>query len=96
MTDAVYSPEVLRHFSRVGYGDFDYPAELDRVSAPTLVIVGAEDRITTPRAARVLHEGIADSELAILEAAGHMSFVEARDEYVAAVGGFLRRAVGLK
>ena len=38
---------------------------LERVSKPTLVIVGEHDRTTTPRAARVLHEGIAGSELVV-------------------------------
>jgi pimeloyl-ACP methyl ester carboxylesterase len=86
----VYVPEVLRYFANVGYGDFDFTAELGRVSAPTLVVVGAEDRVTTPRAARVLNKGIAGSELAVLDGAGHMSMIEAKDAYLAAVHGFLR------
>jgi proline iminopeptidase len=89
--DTVYVPEVLRHFANAGYGDFDYEPDLGRVSKPTLVVVGAEDRATTPRAARVLHEGISGSELAVLDGAGHMSMVEANEAYLAAVRGFLRR-----
>ena len=92
MAGAVYSPEVLRHFARVGYGDFDYAPDLERVSKPTLVLVGGEDRTTTPRAARVLHRGIRGSELLVLEGAGHMSFVEAQEAYLGAVRGFLRGA----
>jgi pimeloyl-ACP methyl ester carboxylesterase len=88
--DTVYSPDVLRHFASVGYGDFDYTPDLRRIDRPTLVIVGADDRTTTPRAAGVLHEGIPGSELVVLEEAGHMSFVEARDEYLLAVRRFLR------
>jgi pimeloyl-ACP methyl ester carboxylesterase len=89
--DTVYVPDVLRHFANEGYGDFDYTADLGRVSRPTLVLVGAEDRVTTPRAARVLHEGIPGSELSVLDGAGHMSMVEAQDAYLGAVRGFLRR-----
>lgn len=85
------SPEVLRHFANKGYGDFDYLPGLARVSKPTLVVVGEHDRTTTPRAARVLHEGIEGSELAIIPGAGHMSFVESPEPYFAAVRGFLRR-----
>jgi pimeloyl-ACP methyl ester carboxylesterase len=89
---AAGSPEVLRHFANAGYGDFDYRPLLARVSKPTLVIVGEHDRTTTPRAAGVLHEGIAGSELVVVPDAGHMSFVEQRDTYVSAVRGFLARA----
>ena len=85
----VYVPEVLRHFANEGYGDFDYTSDLGRVSKPTLVIVGAEDRTTTPRAARVLHERIPGSELAVLDGAGHMSMIEAQDAYLRAVKRFL-------
>ena len=92
--DTVGSPEVLRRFADVGYGDFDYVPELGRVSKPTLVIVGEEDRTTTPRAARVLHEGIESSELVVIPGVGHLSFVEASDAYLGAVKAFLRKVVG--
>jgi len=87
----VGSPEVLRHFATIGYGNFDYPPQLGRISKPTLVIVGEHDRATTPRAARVLHEGIPDSELVVVPGAGHMSFVEAPEPYFGAVRAFLRK-----
>lgn len=89
--ETVYAPEVLRHAANMGYGDFDYPPQLERVRKPTLIVVGERDRTTTPRAARVLHEGIEGSELAVLPEAGHMSYVEAQDAYLDAVRGFLRR-----
>ena len=88
--ETVWSPEVLRHFARAGYGDFDFVPNLSRVREPVLVIVGEHDRTTTPRAARVLHAGIEGSALAIVPDAGHMSFVEAQDVYLEAVLGFLR------
>jgi proline iminopeptidase len=87
--DTVGSPEVLRHFANAGYGDFDYRPKLGEVHKPTLVIVGAHDRTTTPRAARVLHEGIENSELVLVPDAGHMSFVEQPDVYLDAVRRFL-------
>jgi proline-specific peptidase len=90
--DTIYDPAVLRHFSTTGYGDFDYSADLGKVAKPTLVLVGAHDRVTTPRAARVLHEGIPGSEYAELEGAGHMSMCEAQAEYLAVVREFLHRA----
>lgn len=85
----VGSPEVLRHFANAGYGDFDYRPKLGTIQKPTLIIVGEHDRTTTPRAARVLHEGIAGSELAIIADAGHMSSVEQTGAYLKTVRRFL-------
>jgi proline iminopeptidase len=90
--ETIGSPEVLRHFARIGYGDFDYRPRLQNVRRPTLVVVGEHDRTTTPRAARVLHEGIDGSELVVVPNAGHMSFVEDRQRYLDAVRSFLRAA----
>jgi proline iminopeptidase len=91
--ETIFSPEVLRHFAKVGYGDFDFAADLGRVSAPTLVIVGERDRTSTPRAARILHEGISGSEFVLVPDVGHMSFVEAPEAYLGAVRTFLRETV---
>ena len=87
--ETVGSPEVLRHFANAGYGDFDYRPKLGRVAKPTLVVVGEHDRTTTPRAARILHEGIVGSELVIIPSVGHLSFVERTDVYLDAVRRFL-------
>jgi proline iminopeptidase len=85
------SPEVLRYFANIGYGAFDYRPKLKEVDKPTLVLVGEYDRTTTPRAAQVLHEGIPGSDLHIVPAAGHMTFVEQTDEYLAVIRDFLAR-----
>ena len=87
--ETIGAPEVLRHFATAGYGDFDYRPKLGDVHKPTLVIVGDYDRTTTPRAARVLHDGIENSELVLVPDAGHMSFVEQPDDYIDAVRRFL-------
>jgi proline iminopeptidase len=89
--ETIGTPGVLRHFANVGYGDFDFTPDLGRVQKPTLLVVGEKDRTTTTRAARVLHDGIAGSELVVVPGAGHMSLVEAQDEYLEAVRGFLQR-----
>jgi pimeloyl-ACP methyl ester carboxylesterase len=87
--ETVGSPEVLRYFANIGYGAFDYRSKLADVRKPTLILVGEHDRTTTPRAARVLHEGIANSELVTIPDAGHMSFVERPEQYLDAVRRFL-------
>jgi proline iminopeptidase len=89
--ETIYTPDVIRHFASAGYGDFDFVPDLPRVTRPTLVLVGEEDRTTTVRAARVLHDGIAGSQLTVIPAVGHMSFIEAPEAYLDAVRPFLRR-----
>jgi proline iminopeptidase len=89
----VYAPETLRHMATAGFGDFDFPPQLARVTKPTLVIAGEHDGSCTPRAARVLHAGIAGSEFVLLPDSAHMGFAERQDEYLDAVRTFLRRAV---
>ena len=93
MEGTVYSPDVLRHFANASYGGFDFGPRLGRVRRPTLVVVGEHDRTTTTRAARALHAAIRGSELRVLPGVGHMSFVEAQEEYLAAVRGFLNGAM---
>jgi pimeloyl-ACP methyl ester carboxylesterase len=92
--ETIYTPDVIRHFASAGYGDFDYVPDLSRVKRPTLVVVGEEDRTTTLRAARVLHQGIAGSDLTVIPAVGHMSFIEAPEAYLDAVRPFLHRVAG--
>ncbi|MFE7464053.1 alpha/beta fold hydrolase [Streptomyces sp. NPDC057499] len=55
---------------------FDIRGELGRVTAPTLVLVGAEDRVTGPGDARTLVAGIPDSRLALVPGASHLAPVE--------------------
>jgi proline-specific peptidase len=87
--ETIGSPEVLRYFANIEYGAFDYRPKLAGVRKPTLIVVGEHDRTTTPRGARVLHEGIPNSELVVIPDAGHMSFVEKSEPYLAAVRRFL-------
>ncbi|WUP96489.1 alpha/beta fold hydrolase [Streptomyces sp. NBC_00247] len=55
---------------------FDIRGELDRIGVPTLVVVGAEDRVTGPAEARTLVAGIPDARLALVPGASHLAPVE--------------------
>ena len=55
---------------------FDIRTELPRISAPTLVLVGAEDKVTGPAEARTLVAGIPDARLALVPGASHLAPVE--------------------
>ena len=60
----------------VALAHFDSRADLARITAPTLVIAGAQDPATTPGDMRILADGIANSTLHILEPAAHLASVE--------------------
>ncbi len=64
-------------------------AAAGRVRCPTLVIVGAEDRMTPARAGRALAATIADARVVAIEEAGHMMMVETPDATLDALRGFL-------
>ncbi|MEU3511975.1 alpha/beta fold hydrolase [Streptomyces longwoodensis] len=55
---------------------FDARAELGRVGAPTLVLVGSDDQVTGPAEARTLVAGIPDARLAVVPGASHLVPVE--------------------
>ena len=69
----------------------DATDELSAISVPTLVIVGEDDSLSPPEVARDIHERIKGSTLAVLPRAGHLSSLEAAEEFNAAVAGFLGR-----
>ena len=64
---------------------FDVSADLGRISAPTLVIAGRQDRATPPAHARELADGIADSTLIELAGVGHLAPVESPGRVAAAL-----------
>lgn len=67
----------------------DLRADVSRIGAPTLVIAGRHDPVTTLADGEALCSAIAQSQLAVLEAS-HISNVEDPAGFTAALGGFLR------
>ena len=62
---------------------------LSAVRVPTLVIVGEEDAVTPPSAAKALAGGIPGAKLVTIPQAGHLSNLEAPEAFNAAVRAFL-------
>ena len=87
---SVPSPEVLRHFANAGYGDLDYRSKLENVDKPTLVIVGEYDS-RRPRGRPACSATNPGERAPRRPDAGHLSFVEQPDDYLAAVRDFLGR-----
>lgn len=62
---------------------------LSQINCPVLVIVGSEDKLTPQAEAEVIHKGIDNSKLLVIDNAGHLSNMEAPDEFNKAVKEFL-------
>ncbi|OLC52453.1 MAG: hypothetical protein AUH85_17080 [Chloroflexi bacterium 13_1_40CM_4_68_4] len=69
---------------------FDASANLARVHAPTLVVAGAEDRLTTVADAEAVAGGIRGAELAVIDGAGHMVMLERPREFDERLERFFR------
>jgi len=69
--------------------DADERAALPNIEVPTLVISGEYDRITHPKACASLVASMPNAKLNEIKRAGHAPFISHRDEFIAAVKGFL-------
>jgi pimeloyl-ACP methyl ester carboxylesterase len=68
------------------------PEDLAKVTRPTLVIMGADDKVNAPdRHAQYIAENIPNAELWIPEKTGHSVHKERRDEWLVKVLDFLKR-----
>jgi 3-oxoadipate enol-lactonase len=72
--------------------DVELRADLPRITAPTLVISGAQDQALPPEHQRVIAEGIPGAELITLSPAAHIPTVEAPLEVTGAILGHLDAA----
>lgn len=57
-------------------GGLDATGQLEKVTAPALVVVGSADYATPPAMARAIAAGIPGAELVVLDGARHMSLIE--------------------
>ncbi|KIW87641.1 uncharacterized protein Z519_11615 [Cladophialophora bantiana CBS 173.52] len=72
-----------------GNAKWNQAAELHKVTAPTLVLTGRQDRAAAPEVSAAIASGVQRSKLAILEPCGHMPWVEQPEEFWSVVEGFL-------
>ena len=67
----------------------DQPTRADAIAVPTLVLVGAEDRVTPPALSQDLAARIAGATLVEIPEAGHLVNIERPDAFNAAVNAHL-------
>ena len=70
-------------------GAWDFRKELGRVAAPTLVVAGAEDPVTTPEVCETLVDGIPDARLHVIPDGAHLVNVERPEAFAEAALGHL-------
>jgi 3-oxoadipate enol-lactonase len=69
--------------------DMDFTASNPRITAPTLVIVGAQDAATPPAAGEAIAKAIKGAKLAVIDGA-HIANVEQPKQYTETVLSFLK------
>jgi pimeloyl-ACP methyl ester carboxylesterase len=67
----------------------DHTALLEKISVPTLIVVGEEDSITPPAEAEKMQRAIKNSRLVRIADAGHLSPMEKPEEFNRALLDFL-------
>lgn len=65
------------------------PEAAAKVRCPALLVIGELDVMTPPRAGRALAEAIAEAEVAMIPAGGHLMLVEQPDASLDALRGFV-------
>lgn len=68
----------------------DQTSFLPNILAPTLVLVGSEDKLATPEDAELMRREIRGSRLETIEGAGHLSNIERPAQFNSALSEFLR------
>jgi pimeloyl-ACP methyl ester carboxylesterase len=69
----------------------DYRSFLPRISVPTLVLFGEDDKLTDPRAGRFIADRVPGAELATFARSSHCPFVEEAPLFNATLDSFLER-----
>lgn len=86
----IWSHEALN----LGFKDFlrkyNFIPKLKKITAPTLVLAGAEDWICSPNQAKIIAKHIPKATLKIFKHCGHALAVDAHDKYINTIKKFLK------
>ena len=67
-------PVLLGDF--LAFNEFDVVGQLGKINLPTLIVCGAEDKMTPLKLSELLQNGIVNSQLHVVENAGHLVMTE--------------------
>ncbi|MDR2689563.1 MAG: alpha/beta hydrolase [Azoarcus sp.] len=71
------------------------PASLGAISVPALVVIGDQDKMTSPKAGRAAHAAIPGARLAVIAGSGHALMAECPDEVLDALRDFIVKPVSV-
>jgi proline iminopeptidase len=89
LRDDVPNADTLRYFNKEVFPTFDLRPQLEQITAPTLVLTGEQDFITGPVCANEIEQVLRDVRKVLIPGSGHFVFVEAPEQFRAAVLEFL-------
>ncbi len=69
-------PPAVLHNDYAACDTWDALTRVSEIMAPTLILVGDQDRLTPPKYSQWLHDHIAGSQLVVIPDAGHMVMLE--------------------
>lgn len=85
-----HNPQALANLLRALRDRPDATPHLAKIKVPTLVLVGHEDTVAPPTAARTLAKQIPNAQLHLIPQAGHLSNLERPQEFNRLMLAFLR------
>lgn len=71
--------DVAREAQAIGASAFDVADQLGRISQPTLIIHGTDDRVVPVDNGRLLHQRLPDNRLELIDGGSHLVFIEDAD-----------------
>jgi pimeloyl-ACP methyl ester carboxylesterase len=77
------------HGDLIACAAFDITRQLHRIRKPTLIITGADDKLTPVRQAQFLQSKLRNSRQEVIPGAGHMVMIEKPQEVASLLKGFL-------
>jgi pimeloyl-ACP methyl ester carboxylesterase len=86
--------KAMQTTARLGWNPFMHNPKLHkrlrRISSPTLVLWGADDKLLAPAYAEAWHKAIPGSQLRILDDCGHLPMFEQESQFVESVTDYLK------
>jgi proline iminopeptidase len=91
-----YNVELINIAFKTYLKTFNFKNNLNKVTSPTLIFSGKNDWIVDPSEAEVLHSGIQNSTLIMLEKCGHFPWKDQRKQFFSALESFLQHSLKLE